>query len=427
MYEGKLLDKILDRDNLNQAFKRVERNKGAAGVDGMTVKDLGAYMALNKEEIIFQIRQRKYHPQPVLRVEIPKPNGGIRLLGIPTVKDRVIQQAIAQVLTPMFDKKFSEYSYGFRPNRYAEMAIIQTLEYINDGHEWIVDIDLERFFDTVNHDRLMNLVSKTVDDGDVISLIRKFLVSGVQIDEEYKETVIGTPQGGNLSPLLSNIMLNELDIELEKRGLRFARYADDCIIMVKSEMAAKRVMRSVAKFIEEKLGLIVNSTKTKVTRPDDPNMKFLGFGFFKDYQADLYKAKPHQKSVENFKYKLKLLTRKNWSVETKFQVERINQVIRGWVNYFKIGYMKSVLGKIDAHTRVRLRTCIWKKWKTAKNRRKNLIKLGMERYNAYKYSHTSKGAVRIAYSWVLTTTITNKRLASFGLISCVQHYKKVHV
>lgn len=427
MYEGKLLDKILDRDNLNQAFKRVERNKGAAGVDGMTVKDLGAYMALNKEEIIFQIRQRKYHPQPVLRVEIPKPNGGIRLLGIPTVKDRVIQQAIAQVLTPMFDKKFSEYSYGFRPNRYAEMAIIQTLEYLNDGHEWIVDIDLERFFDTVNHDRLMNLVSKTVDDGDVISLIRKFLVSGVQIDEEYKETVIGTPQGGNLSPLLSNIMLNELDIELEKRGLRFARYADDCIIMVKSEMAAKRVMRSVAKFIEEKLGLIVNSTKTKVTRPDDPNMKFLGFGFFKDYQADLYKAKPHQKSVENFKYKLKLLTRKNWSVETKFQVERINQVIRGWVNYFKIGYMKSVLGKIDAHTRVRLRTCIWKKWKTAKNRRKNLIKLGMERYNAYKYSHTSKGAVRIAYSWVLTTTITNKRLASFGLISCVQHYKKVHV
>ncbi|SEN81229.1 group II intron reverse transcriptase/maturase [Mesobacillus persicus] len=327
----------------------------------------------------------------------------------------------------MFDKKFSDYSYGFRPNRYAEMAIIQTLEYLNDGHEWIVDIDLERFFDTVNHDRLMNLVSKTVDDGDVISLIRKFLVSGVQIDEEYKETVIGTPQGGNLSPLLSNIMLNELDIELEKRGLRFARYADDCIIMVKSEMAAKRVMRSVTKLIEEKLGLIVNSTKTKVTRPDDPNMKFLGFGFFKDYQADLYKAKPHQKSVENFKYKLKLLTRKNWSVETKFQVERINQVIRGWVNYFKIGYMKSVLGKIDTHTRVRLRTCIWKKWKTAKNRRKNLIKLGMERYNAYKYSHTSKGAVRIAYSWVLTTTITNKRLASFGLISCVQHYKKVHV
>lgn len=426
MYEERILDKILDRDNLNQAYKQVKRNKGAAGVDGMTVDDLCGYMALNKEEIISQIRQRSYQPQPVLRIEIPKPNGGVRLLGIPTVKDRVIQQAIAQVLTPMFDKKFSEYSYGFRPNRYAEMAILQALEFLNEGYDWIVDIDLERFFDTVNHDRLMNLISREIDDGDVISLIRKFLVSGVQIDEDYKETVIGTPQGGNLSPLLSNIMLNELDGELENRGLRFVRYADDCIIMVKSEMSAKRVMRSVTKFIEEKLGLIVNSSKTKVTRPNDPNMKFLGFGFFKDRQAHLYKAKPHQKSLENFKFKLKQLTRKNWSVNTKYQVERINQVIRGWINYFKIGYMKQVLTKIDSHTRVRLRMCIWKKWKTPRNRRKNLIKLGMDKYNAYKYSHTSKGVVRISYSWILTTTITNKRLARFGLISCVEHYNKVH-
>ncbi|MBU9722082.1 MULTISPECIES: group II intron reverse transcriptase/maturase [Bacillaceae] len=426
MYERKLLDRILDRDNLNRAFKQVKKNKGAAGVDGMTVEELGGYMALNKEELISQIRQRKYQPSPVLRVEIPKPNGGVRLLGIPTVKDRVIQQALAQILTPIFDKKFSEYSYGFRPKRYAEMAILQTLEYLNDGHDWIVDIDLERFFDTVNHDRLINLVSRTVDDGDVISLIRKFLVSGVQIEEDYKETVIGTPQGGNLSPLLSNIMLNELDMELENRGLRFVRYADDCIIMVKSEMAAKRVMRSVTKFINEKLGLIVNTTKTKVTRPNDPSMKFLGFGFFKDYQMGIYKAKPHQKSVENFKYKLKQLTRKNWSIDTKYQVERINQVIRGWINYFKIGYMKKLLGGIDSHTRVRLRMCIWKKWKTAKNRRKNLIKLGMNKYNAYKYSHTSKGVTRTAYSWILTTTITNKRLAKFGLISCVEHYNKIH-
>src|SRR5690606_22402747 len=193
------------------------------------------------------------------------------------------------------------------------------LEFLNEGHDWIVDIDLERFFDTVNHDRLMNLVSKTVDDGDVISLIRKFLVSGVQINEDYKETVIGTPQGGNLSPLLSNIMLNELDMELERRGLRFVRYADDCIIMVKSEMSARRVMRSVTRFIEEKLGLIVNASKTKVTRPNDPSMKFLVFGFFKDYQMDLYKAKPHQKSVENFKFRLKQLTRRNWGVDTKYQ------------------------------------------------------------------------------------------------------------
>lgn len=214
MYERKLLDKILDKDNLNQAFKQVKRNKGVAGVDGMTVEELKGYMALNKKEIISQIRERKYRPEPVLRVEIPKLSGGIRLLGIPTVKDRLIQQAIAQILTPLFDREFSDYSYGFRPNRYAEMGILQALEFMNEGYEWIVDIDLERFFDTVNHDRLMNLISRTVEDGDVISLIRKYLVSGVQIDGEYKETKIGTPQGGNLSPLLSNIMLNELDKEL---------------------------------------------------------------------------------------------------------------------------------------------------------------------------------------------------------------------
>lgn len=421
-----LMDKILSRDNLNQAFKQVKRNQGAAGVDGMTVHEVGSYMAEHKADIISQIRRRKYQPKPVLRVEIPKPNGGVRLLGIPTVTDRLLQQAVAQILTPVFDQQFSEYSYGFRPNRYAEMAIRQTLEYLNAGYEWIVDIDLERFFDTVNHDRLMNLMSKTIDDGDVISLIRKFLVSGVQTEDGYQSTTIGTPQGGNLSPLLSNIMLNELDIELEKRGLRFVRYADDCIIMVKSDMSARRVMRSVTTFIEEKLGLIVNATKSKVTRPYDPDMKFLGFGFYKDYQDKQYKAKPHKKSVEDFKFKLKQLTRKNWSVDTNYQVERINQVIRGWVNYFKIGSMKKVLSKVDSHTRVRLRMCIWHKWKTAKNRRKNLIILGMDKYDAYKNSHTSKGPIRIAYSWVLTTTITNKRLARFGLVSSLEYYNKVH-
>ncbi|MFY4774681.1 group II intron reverse transcriptase/maturase [Metabacillus sp. RGM 3146] len=426
MYERNLLEEILNRDNLNQAFKQVKRNKGAAGVDGMNVEELEKHLVKNKDEMIRLIRQRKYQPQPVLRVEIPKPNGGVRLLGIPTVTDRVIQQAIAQVLTPIFDKGFSENSYGFRPNRYAEMAILKALEFMNDGYDWIVDIDLERFFDTVHHDRLMNLVSRTVDDGDVISLIRKFLVSGVQINDEYKETIIGTPQGGNLSPLLSNIMLNELDRELENRGLKFVRYADDCIIMVKSEMAARRVMRSVTRFIEEKLGLIVNANKSRITKPNDPNMKFLGFGFFRDFQTDLYKAKPHQKAVENIKYKLKQLTRKNWSVDTKYQVERINQLLRGWINYFKIGYMKKLLENIDSHTRFRLRMCIWKKWKTAKNRRKNLIKLGMNRLEAYKNSHTSKGAARTAYSWILTMTITNKRLAAFGLVSGVQHYMKVH-
>lgn len=426
MYEYKTLDKILERENLNNAYKRVKRNKGAAGVDKMTIEELGGYLILHKDEIIQEIRERKYQPKPVLRKEIPKPDGGVRLLGIPTVLDRVIQQAISQVLMPIFDSQFSDHSYGFRPRRQAQMAIVKALEYMNDGYDWIVDIDLERFFDTVNHDRLMNLIAQTIDDGDVISLIRKYLVSGIQIDEEYKESVIGTPQGGNLSPLLSNIMLNELDKELEARGLRFVRYADDCIIMVKSEMASRRVMRSVTAFIEGKLGLIVNATKSQITKPNNPEMKFLSFGFFRD-KTGAYKAKPHLKAVNNFKYKLKQLTKKNWGVSTAYQVERINQTIRGWVNYFKIGYMKSILKGIDSHTRVRLRACIWIKWKTARNRRKNLIKLGMNKYNAYKYSHTSKGAVRTAYSWILTTTITNKRLERFGLLSSVEHYNKVHI
>jgi len=426
MNTNKLLDQILNRSNLNTAYKQVKKNKGSAGVDGMTVEELGLYLAENKNQIIEEIRQRKYKPKPVLRVEIPKPNGGTRLLGIPTAVDRVIQQAIAQILTPIFDKQFSEYSYGFRPKRYAEMAILKSLEYMNDGYDWIVDIDLERFFDTVNHDRLMNLISRTVDDGDVISLIRKYLVSGVQLNGEYKETIIGTPQGGNLSPLLSNIMLNELDKELENRGLRFVRYADDCVILVKSEMAARRVLRSTTEFIEDKLGLIVNAEKSKISRPNSPDMKFLGFGFFKDYYNNEYKAKPHNTSINNLKYKLKQLSRRNWSIDTKYRIARINQLIRGWVNYFKIGYMKKLLSTIDSHLRVRLRMCIWTRWKTAKNRRKNLIKLGMNKYEAYKNSHSSKGVTRIAYSWVLTTTITNKRLKRFGLLSSLEHYIKVH-
>src|SRR5690625_2003180 len=426
MCERKLLNQILDLENFDLAVKQVRRNKGSAGVDGMSVDQIQGYLALNKDELLKSIRSRTYKPEPVLRVEIPKPDGGVRLIGIPTVKDRIIQQAVAQIITPLFDRQFSDHSYGFRPRRYAEMAIIKGLEYMNDGYEWIVDIDLERFFDTVNHDRLMNLVARTVEDGDVISLIRKFLVSGVQIDEEYKETIIGTPQGGNLSPLLSNIMLHELDIELENRGLRFVRYADDCIIMAKSQMAANRIMRSITRFIEEKLGLIVNTSKSKVTNPNSPNFTFLGFGFYNDYYARQYKAKPHHKSLKNFKYKLKQLTRRNWSVDTKHRVDRINQVIRGWINYFKIGHMKNLLKKIDAHLRLRLRACIWTKWKTAKNRQKNLIKLGVKRSKAYEHSHSSKGVIRVAYSWILTTTITNERLARFGLISGLEHYSQIH-
>lgn len=419
--------RILDKENLRAAIKQVKRNKGTAGVDGMEVEELEAYFARNGDELRRQILARKYQPRPVLRVEIPKANGGVRLLGIPTVVDRVIQQAIAQVLTPIYEKLFHEYSYGFRPRRSAEMAILQALDFINEEYRWIVDIDLERFFDTVNHDRLMNLMAHTIKDGEVISLVRKYLVSGIQTDEGFKEAIIGTPQGGNLSPLLSNIMLNELDKELAHRELRFVRYADDCIVFVKSEMAARRVLRNITEFIEGKLGLLVNAEKSKIVRPGSTDFKFLGFGFYFDPYTKGYKAKPHQIAFDNFKYKLKRLTRRNWSVPTKIRVEKINQLIRGWVNYFRIGKMKHRLSVIDAHLRLRLRMCIWKQWKTAKNRRKNLQKLGMHPTEAYKNSHTSKSIARTAISWVLTTTITNKRLEQFGLVTASKQYQKVHV
>jgi len=402
----------------------VKAKGGASGVDGMEVSKLFAHFSKNSAEIIKQIRTRTYRPQPVLRVEIPKDNGGVRQLGIPTVTDRVIQQAIAQILTPIFDGQFSDYSYGFRPRRNAEMAITKALEIFNEGYIWIVDIDLERFFDTVHHDRLMNIVARTVEDGDVISLIRKYLVSGVIVDGKYEQTMVGTPQGGNLSPLLSNIMLNELDKELEERGLKFVRYADDCIIMAKSEMSARRIMRNVTRFIEEKLGLIVNAEKSQITKPS--KLKFLGFGFYAPSKST-YRARPHATSVAKFKHKLKELSKRSWGISMEKRLERINQVVRGWVNYFRIGDMKKTLKVISEHLRYRLRMCIWKQWKRGKTRVKALRKLGMTPYNAHLNGHSSKSYARIASSWVMTTTVTNARLKQKGLVSPLDHYLIVHV
>ncbi|MGX5576563.1 group II intron reverse transcriptase/maturase [Bacillus toyonensis] len=248
-----LLETILSNQNMNEAYLRVYKNKGASGIDGVTVDELKRYLKENKDELRQRIRTRKYQPQAALRVEIPKENGKMRKLGIQTVVDRVVQQAIHQILSPIFEKQFSEFSYGFRPKRSCEIAIIKSLEFLNDGYDWIVDIDLERFFDTVHHDKLMRIISNTISDGDVISLIRKYLVSGVMVNGKYEETSVGTPKGGNLSPLLSNIMLNELDKELGSRELQFVRYADDALIFVKSEKAASRVMQSIVRFIEKKL------------------------------------------------------------------------------------------------------------------------------------------------------------------------------
>lgn len=409
---------------MNEAYLRVYRNKGASGVDGITVDELKEYLKENKGELRQRIRTRKYQPQAALRVEIPKENGKMRKLGIPTLVDRVVQQAIHQVLSPIFDKQFSDFSYGFRPKRSCEMAIIKSLEFLNDGHDWVVDIDLERFFDTVHHDKLMRIIANTIDDGDVISLIRKYLVSGVMVNGKYEETPVGTPQGGNLSPLLSNIMLNELDKELESRELRFVRYADDALIFVKSEKAANRVMNSIVRLIEGKLGLIVNAEKSKISRPKD--LKFLGFGYYYDVQNKRYQVKPHQMSVQKFQRKLRQLTKRNWSIPLDYRIVKLKQVIVGWVNYFRIANMKGVTRRIDEKLRSRIRVIIWKQWKIPRRQIKSLIQLGIPEEEAKGLTYCRKGYRYIGLSKVVHRALSNKRLKQRGLPSALERYLKVH-
>lgn len=420
MDTSSLMEQILSAENLNRAYLQVVRNKGAEGVDGMNYTELKEHLAKNGEIIKEQLRTRKYKPQPVRRVEIPKPDGGVRNLGVPTVTDRFVQQAIAQVLTAIYEEQFHDHSYGFRPNRCAQQAILTALDMMNDGNDWIVDIDLEKFFDTVNHDKLMTIIVRTIKDGDVISIIRKYLVSGIMIDDEYEDSVVGTPQGGNLSPLLANIMLNELDKEMEKRGLNFVRYADDCIIMVGSEMSANRVMRNITRFIEEKLGLKVNMTKSKVDRPS--GLKYLGFGFYFDSRAHQFKAKPHAKSVMKFKKRMKELTRRSWSVSNSYKVEKLNQLIRGWINYFKIGSMKTLCKELDARIRFRMRMCIWKQWKTPQNRAKNLMKLGVDKDTAKLTAYTGNRIAYVCQRRVMNFAINKERLTRFGLVSMLDYY-----
>ena len=418
-----LLNELLSDENLKIAKQRVKKNKGASGIDGMKVKELDDYLYKHLDEIKEQIRNKKYCPKPVKRVEIPKPDGGVRNLGVPTVVDRFVQQAIAQVLTPIYEPKFSESSYGFRPDRCCEMAILKVLEFMNDGYQWVVDIDLEKFFDNVSHDKMISLIMRDVKCGEIVSLINKFLKSGIMIDDEYKESVIGTPQGGNLSPLLSNIMLNQLDKELEARGLRFTRYADDCIILVGSSKAADRVMKNVSMFIENKLGLKVNMTKSKVSKPND--IKYLGFGFFKDKNDGVWKAKPHAKSVEKLKLKLKKLTSRRWSISMDERLEKIKKAIVGWTNYYKIGYWKNIARVIDAHVRFRLRMCIWKQWKKVGTKKKALIRLGVPKREAWMLANSRKAYARCASSF-LNNVITNKRLKEKGLVSLLDQYNLKH-
>ena len=414
-----LLERILSRGNMYMALEKVKANKGAGGIDGIEIDEIDQYLRENWVDIRDKIRRRKYKPQPVRRVEIPKPNGGVRNLGIPTVVDRVIEQAITQVLTPIAEPHFSEYSYGFRPDRRAQQAIVKLLEYFNDGYTYIVDIDLEKFFDNVPQDKLMTLVHNLINDPDTESLIRKYLNAGAMIKGKYEKTTKGTPQGGNLSPLLSNIMLNELDKELEARGLHFVRYADDCVITVGSSAAANRVMASVTKWIEKKLGLKVNATKSKVTTPT--KLKYLGFGFWKDGTDGKWKAKPHKDSIKRFKRKLKKLTKRSWSVTMDYRIMRLNQVIRGWINYFRMGSMKNTLKRIDEHLRTRMRIVIWKQWKTRKKRLWGLRKLGAPEWMAKQ-----SVAYGDHYQAVAKTTglhlISKEILSRRGLQSCLDYY-----
>ena len=333
----RLIEEIASKDNLNQAFLQVARNKGASGIDNMTCDEVKDYLKVHGQDLINQILSREYQPLPVRRVEIPKPNGGVRKLGIPTVVDRIVQQAIVQKLSPIFEPTFSEYSYGFRPKRRCQDAIDRTLELINQGYEWIVDLDLEKFFDNVPQDKLIRIVDNVAKDSDVTALVHKFLKAGVMVNGHFEETNLGTPQGGNLSPLLSNIYLNELDKELERRQLHFARYADDCVIFVKTKFSAERVMKNIVTFIETKLKLKVNASKTHITRPN--NLKYLGFSFWKS--ADGWKAKPHDESFRKLFRKLKMLLKRSWSVENDYRIEKINQVLRGWINYYRKSSMKN--------------------------------------------------------------------------------------
>lgn len=420
----KLIEEVLSKENLNKAYLQVFRNKGSAGVDGVSVNELKEHLRVNGDKIIDDIKKRKYKPLPVKRVEIPKDNGKKRLLGIPTVVDRVIQQALAQVLSPIYEKQFSDNSYGFRPKRSCEMAIIKSLEFINDGYDWIVDIDLERFFDTVNHDRLIQIIYRTIDDGDIMSLISKYLKAGVMIQGKLEETKLGTPQGGNLSPLLSNIMLNELDKELESRGLRFVRYADDCNIYVGSEKAANRVMKSITKFIEKKLGLIVNASKSKVGRPRD--IKFLGFGYYFDAKSKRYEVRPHEVSIQKFKRKLKRLTKRSWSISLDKRLLKLKQLIRGWVNYFRIAKMKTLLNKIDNKIRNAIRVVIWKQWKVSTRQIISLMKLGIDEGQAKGITWCRRGYQYISHSCIIQRAISNKRLEKRGLVSARDHYLKIH-
>ena len=414
----KMLEQLLSRENLLQALKRVEANKGSHGVDGMSVKSLREHIVQNWQTLRQAIEEGTYEPSPVRRVEIPKPGGGgVRLLGIPTVTDRMIQQAIAQVLTPLFDPEFSEHSYGFRPKRRGHDAVREARAFMKEGYRFVVDLDLEKFFDRVNHDRLMMKISEKVKDKKVLQLIRKYLQSGVMENGLVKPTTEGAPQGGPLSPLLSNIVLDELDKELEKRGHRFVRYADDCNIYVKTLRAGERVKASITGFIETRLKLKVNQTKSAVDRPW--RRKFLGFSFSSDKEPKVRIAK---QSLQKAKARIREITSRKKAMRMEERIQELNGYLMGWHGYFSLADTPSAFKAIDMWIRRRLRMCLWKQWKNPRTKVKRLISLGVPKDKAYEWGNTRKGYWRIAGSPILQRALSNQYWESNGLKSVLDRY-----
>ena len=416
-----LLELILRKDNLNQAYKRVKSNKGAGGIDGMQVDELLPFLRKNQDTIIQAIRNGKYKPNPVRRVEIPKETKGeFRKLGVPTVVDRVIQQAITQELAPIYEEQFSKNSFGFRPNRGAHDALRQCQKNVNDGYIYVVDMDLEKFFDTVCQSKLIEVLSRTIKDGRVISLIHKYLNAGVFVNGMFERTEIGMPQGGPLSPLLSNIMLNELDKELERRGHRFVRYADDCMIFCKSRKSAQRTLENIIPFIEGKLFLKVNRKKTGVAHIS--KVKYLGYSFYR------YKGKcrfrVHPKSVTKMRNKIRELTDRNNGMSNTKREETYQQYVRGWVNYFKLADMKQLLKETDEWARRRIRAVYWKQWKKIKTKYRMLKALGLEHWRAKELACSRKGYWRMAK--VLNQIFSNKIIAKLGYTSMLDYYLIVY-
>ncbi|WJQ01598.1 group II intron reverse transcriptase/maturase [Geobacillus stearothermophilus] len=414
------MKQVMSRENLLRALKQVEKNKGSHGTDGMSVKDLRRHLVEHWDAIRHALEEGTYEPCPVRRVEIPKPNGGVRLLGIPTVTDRFIQQAIAQVLTPIFDPSFSEHSYGFRPGRRGHDAVKKAKQYIQEGYTWVVDIDLEKFFDRVNHDKLMGILAKRIPDKILLKLIRKYLQAGVMINGVVMETQEGTPQGGPLSPLLSNILLDELDKELEKRGHKFVRYADDCNIYVRTKKAGERVMKSITTFIEKKLRLKVNETKSAVDRPW--RRKFLGFSFTPSKEPKIRIAK---ESIRRMKQRIRTMTSRSKPIPMPERIEQLNQYILGWCGYFSLAETPSVFKELDGWIRRRLRMCQWKEWKLPRTRVRKLQSLGVPKQKAYEWGNTRKKYWRVAASPILHKALGNSYWESQGLKSLYQRYESL--